>query len=253
MSSKSKTIPVSYNAPVTLTLCLISFLILILDIFVMKKTGKPDLATSFFSCPGAAKSPVFFDFKNPVHYVRLVCHVFGHTDFSHFIANFSFILLLGPLLEERYGSFILGLMCTITAIVTGVINACFIPTILLGSSGIAFMMIVLSSFASIKKGQIPLSFILIFIIYIGKEFMSTKSPDANIATFAHIAGGLCGSMFGFLVAPKTSRKKDEEKTKEVRLEEIDAASPRNRKPGLLEKLKKRRTENEMEEIGTINI
>lgn len=25
---------------------------------------------------------------------------------------------------------------------------------------------------------------------------------ANVATFAHIAGGLCGSLFGFLIAPK---------------------------------------------------
>lgn len=42
--------------------------------------------------------------KNPMTYLRFFTHVFGHEGMSHFIGNTIYILLLGPLLEEKYGS-----------------------------------------------------------------------------------------------------------------------------------------------------
>ena len=88
-------------------------------------------------------------------------------------------------------------MISITAFVTGVLNACFTSTGLLGASGIAFMMILLSSFTTISKNQIPLTFILIVLLYMGKEIF-TGIKSNNISSMAHIVGGLCGSMFGFI-------------------------------------------------------
>lgn len=202
---KTKKIRITYNAPWTLTFCLICALILVLDSTVL--SGK-NIMQTIFCVPGSPKSSMPFNLKSPFDYARIFLHIFGHENWSHFLGNFSFILLLGPLLEERYGTPSIILMSAVTALVTGVLNACFIPSPLMGSSGIAFMMILLSSFTTIQKNEIPISFILIFLLYIGKEFINGASGIANaqnISTFAHIAGGICGSMFGFLVAPKERR------------------------------------------------
>ena len=79
------------------------------------------------------------------------------------------ILLIGPMLEEKYGSRCLLSMILLTAFVTGVVNVIFFNTALLGASGIVFMMILLSSFASHKEGGIPLTLILVTVLYIGQE------------------------------------------------------------------------------------
>ena len=75
------------------------------------------------------------------------------------------------------------------------------------------MLIVLASLSTIEKGEIPISFIFIIAIYIGRELL-TSVKAANVATVAHIAGGLCGSLFGFLIAPKkrAAKKADTQKT-----------------------------------------
>lgn len=186
----------SYNAPVTLTFSIFCALILLMD-----KLLQHHLIPAVFTAPGAP-----FDYHSPLNFLRLFTHVLGHADWGHFLGNFSFILLLGPLMEERYGSPMLALMMTITALVTGVINACLIPSPLVGASGIVFMMIVLASLSTIEKGEIPVSFLFIIAIYIGRELLSSAKA-ANVATFAHIAGGLCGSLFGFLIAPKKKAAK----------------------------------------------
>jgi membrane associated rhomboid family serine protease len=104
-------------------------------------------------------------------------------------------------------------------------------------------MILLASFTSFAKHEVPLSFILILVLYLGKEvFIPGKAT--NIATYAHIAGGLCGSMFGFLTAPKTR------KTKEARLKEIDESSPRN---NTFNSNSKKNADNDETVIGSINI
>jgi len=58
-------------------------------------------------------------------------------------------------------------------------------------------MILLVSFTNIRNGEIPLTFILILILYLAKELISSVQAN-QISEFAHIAGGICGSMFGFL-------------------------------------------------------
>lgn len=194
---------ITYNAPVTLTFAIFCALILLMDSLLQHH-----LIPALFTAPGAP-----FDYHNPLNFLRLFTHVLGHADWNHLLGNFAFILLLGPLMEERYGPAMLTLMIAVTALVTGVINACLIPTSLLGASGIVFMLIVLASLSTIEKGEIPITFIFIIAIYLGRELIS-GAKAANVATFAHIAGGLCGSLFGFMIAPKkrTSKKADAEKT-----------------------------------------
>jgi membrane associated rhomboid family serine protease len=138
------------------------------------------------------------DLKN---WVTILTHVMGHAHWAHLISNLTLILLIGPMLEERYGSLPLLLMMVITALVTGILNILFFPTGLMGASGIVFMMILLSSFTNFSHGEIPLTFILVLILYLGVQIFS-QSNESNISHFAHIIGGLCGSFFGFFRVPR---------------------------------------------------
>jgi membrane associated rhomboid family serine protease len=105
------------------------------------------------------------------------------------------------MLEENYGSSLLLIMMVITALVTGILNILFFRSSLMGASGVVFMMILLSSFTNFTHGEIPLTFILVLILYMGVQLFNSFNSD-NISQFAHIVGGLCGSFFGFLRPPK---------------------------------------------------
>jgi membrane associated rhomboid family serine protease len=148
----------------------------------------------WFMVPGRGH----FSAGNLRSWVTLFTHVMGHANWSHLINNFTLILLIGPMLEENYGSGELLIMIIITALVTGILNVLLFQSFLLGASGVVFMMILLSSFTNFSKGEIPLTFILVLILYMGVQvFSSFNSSDNNISHFAHIIGGLCGSFFGF--------------------------------------------------------
>lgn len=177
---------IQYNSPVILTFTLISFLVLLLDI-----------ATN-----GVITKLFFTNFRtsisDPLQYVRLFSYIFGHANWSHFSSNFLIVLLVGPMVEEKYGSGSLTEMIIATAFLTGIINMLFFKTGLLGASGIVFMLILLSSFANAKSGKIPLTLIIVTIVFIGKEFISGLLLQDNISHFAHILGGLSGGVFGYL-------------------------------------------------------
>ena len=108
---------IRYNAPVILTLTLISTAVLILENF-----PGLDLTRKFFMV-----YPTFHS-GSPLDYLRLFTHILGHKNWSHLIANFSFILLIGPILEEKYRSNIMLIMILITALITGVLNILFFST-----------------------------------------------------------------------------------------------------------------------------
>lgn len=209
----------TYNAPVTLTFVLICTLIFLIDHFLLHGKFVPTFLSAP-ACPKAAENA--FNPTNIGHYIRLFVHVLGHTSWDHLLGNMSFILLLGPLLEERYGSKMLLLMILVTALVTGVLNACLIPATLCGASGIVFMMIVLSSITNIEKNVIPISFVLVVALFFGRELVNAPKVH-GVSILAHVAGGICGSMFGFLVAPKTSRKKKDDKNEKPEKSEKKSA------------------------------
>ncbi len=224
-----KNLHLSYNAPVTLTFSLICIFVFLADLLIFKNKLIPLL----FTVPGCRNSPLPFDWLNPFSYIRLFTHVLGHADANHLLGNLSFILLLGPLMEEKYGSAMIALMVTVTAFVTGIINVCFIPSSLLGASGLAFMLILLASISTIEKKQLPLSFFLLIGVFVCKEFVTPSA--SGVSTIAHIAGGICGSFFGFLVAPKSSRSEKNSSSKTARkssrkTEDSLSASPQKSKP-----------------------
>jgi len=90
------------------------------------------------------------------------------------------------------------LCIAITAATTGLLNVLIFPnTVLLGASALSFMMIILSSITNYNKGEIPLTFILVMIVYLGGQVWDALAKQDNISQFAHIAGGLAGSFMGF--------------------------------------------------------
>jgi len=175
---------IRYNAPVILTFTLLSTAVLIIN-----QVAGGFTEAFFVSFPTFNGSILDF--------VRLFTHVAGHRNWLHLMSNFSFILLIGPVLEEKYRSGPLLVMLLVTALATGILNIIFFSTGLMGASGIVFMLILLSSFTNIRSGEIPLTFILIVVLFLAKEFINAFAED-NISQFAHIIGGICGSLFGFI-------------------------------------------------------
>ena len=144
-------------------------------------------------------------FSNPVSLITLFTHVIGHASLEHLIGNLTFILLLGPIIEEKFGDRRTLLMMLLTALATGLLNILFFHTGLMGASGIVFMFILLVSFTNTKSGEIPLTFILIAILFIGKEILQSLQSD-QISQFAHIIGGVTGAFFGFASRPGNMKK-----------------------------------------------
>lgn len=177
---------VRYNAPVVLTFTLIAVAMQI----VSTLTG--GVVTGLF-----ATAPGTFSPATPVQYLGIVTHIVGHGSWSHLAGNFMFILLLGPLLEERHGSGALLQMIIVTAAVTGVLNAVLFDNGLVGASGIVFMFILLGSMSNLKRGEIPLTFLLVAVIFIGRELVDIFKFDQT-SQFAHILGGLMGAGFGYV-------------------------------------------------------
>lgn len=75
----------------------------------------------------------------------------------------------------------------------------FPNTVLLGASGVVFMMIVLSSFTEMGKEGIPITLILVVIFYLGGELLDGLTTSDNVSQLTHIVGGLCGLIFGFTI------------------------------------------------------
>ncbi len=188
-----KKFKVTFNAPVVLVFSLVCLVATILGMITNDASTR-----AFFM---TYHSPL----SNPMTYVRFFTHVFGHANWSHFMGNIAYILLLGPLLEEKYGAKDLIEVIALTGLITGILNYIFFPNIALcGASGVVFAFILLSSFTSFKQGEIPLTFILVAVIYIGQEIFKGIALDDNISNLAHVLGGIVGSLVGY-----TMNKKDE--------------------------------------------
>lgn len=174
-----------WNAPVILT-------------FVAICTGA--FLCSFFTA-GGANQLVFSVYRSsptdPLTYLRLFTHVFGHAGWEHFSGNMVMILLLGPLLEEKYGSRNLIPVIALTALLTGLLQILLFPhTALLGASGIVYAFIILSSMTDMRRGDIPVTLVLIAGIYLGGQVYQGIFFSDHTANLIHVAGGVIGGVCG---------------------------------------------------------
>ena len=188
MSSNGKKLQFSFNSPIVLGFTIACFAVLVID----KLTG------------GASTNALFSVYRSsllsPLTYVRFFGHVLGHAGWDHFIGNIMLILVVGPLLEEKYGSSNILFVILATALVTGVVNFIFFPHVqLLGASGVVFAFILLSSFTSFKEGKVPVTFMLVAIIYIGQQVYDGIFVPVNVSNLTHILGGGVGSGLGFIM------------------------------------------------------
>lgn len=188
MNLSNKKVKVTFNSPVILTFTLVCLAALILNIITRGFTN--DLLFSVYRS----------SLLSPFTYIRFFGHVAGHSGWAHFINNIMIILILGPLLEEKYGSSDMLFVILATALVTGLVNFIFFPYVqLLGASGVVFALILLSSFTSMKEGEIPLTFILVAVVYLGEQFYNMIFITDNVSNLTHIVGGGCGAVLGYVL------------------------------------------------------
>lgn len=188
MKEKGRKIQLSFNSPVVLGFAVICFIVMILDIITNKFTT--NILFSVYSS----------SLMNPLTYIRFFGHVAGHANWEHFFGNIMMLLVVGPMLEEKYGSSNILFVILMTALVTGLANFILFPNIqLLGASGVVFAFILLSSFTSIKEGKIPLTFVLVAFMYIGEQVYDGLFIKDNVSNLTHILGGIVGSGLGFVM------------------------------------------------------
>lgn len=175
-----------YNSPVILT-----YLFLSIGACILNKLTRGTSNKLFFT---SYRSSIW----NPLTYVRMFTHSIGHLNLDHLIHNFLFILLIGPMIEEKYGSIPLIIMFCITSFCIALFNIIFHNYTITGASGNVYMLIVLSSFSNITEGKIPLTLILILLFYVISEVRkSILEGNQKISHDGHIIGALCGILYGF--------------------------------------------------------
>ena len=107
---KRPTLKLSYNAPVALTFAILALIALILDGITNGWT-----TVNLFSVYCSSLSA-------PLTWVRFFGHVLGHSGYAHYIGNIVLILVLGPNLEDRFGSWNTLWAIVITAVVSGLVQ-----------------------------------------------------------------------------------------------------------------------------------
>jgi membrane associated rhomboid family serine protease len=182
---RKHTLRLQYNSPVVLTFALLALGVLLLGSY----TG------------GRSTQRLFCVYRSSLTdlltYPRFFTHVLGHSSFAHYAGNITLMLVIGPTLEERYGSRTILLSIIFTAFISGLLQWILFPgTALLGASGIVFMMILMASLGGMRSGGIPLTLVLVFAIYIGQEIVSAVNATDNISHLTHIIGGICGAVIG---------------------------------------------------------
>ena len=121
----------------------------------------------------------------------------------NFIGGQVATLLNLPIYLDAIGTMVVAALCgpvysVATALVTGLVLWFFFPnSALMGASGVVFMLIVLASFAGMRTGTIPLTLILVLILYLGSEIFQAVTGTAGLAQLTHNAGGVLGMIFGF--------------------------------------------------------
>ena len=178
---------ITWNSPVILTFAILSAAALAAD----KLTAGTANRLLFSIYRGS--------FSDPLFYVRMFLHVLGHASLTHYTGNMMLFLLVGPLLEEKYGSKRLLAIMAAVALITGFVHIIVSGgTMLMGASGIVFAFILLASVTGTRKG-IPLTMIIVALIYISQQVYDGFTAADNISQLTHIIGGCIGAICGLFL------------------------------------------------------
>ena len=186
MKQSKNTLKLHYNSPVVLTYSIICTVMLILNYLTAGWMN-----TNLLAFYGHAS------LLDPFTYMRAFLYIFGHANWDHLFSNLILLMLVGPTVEERHGSGWLVVMILCNTVITAIIHGIFFSTGIIGASGVVFMMIILSAFTNMQKGKIPVTLILVSVMYLGREiFNAVIAPDDGISQLCHIIGGFVGLGFG---------------------------------------------------------
>ena len=187
MSANGKTrLRLDYNAPAVLTFVLLCVAVQLVSLITGGESNH-----AVFSIHGSAF---------PMVLVRLFAHVLGHANWTHLLNNMMFILILGPMIEEKYGTSNTVFVILATALATGLAHLIFNPgTSLLGASGVVFAFILLASITGAQEHTIPLTFILVALLWIGEQAYQAFAVQNNVSELTHIIGGAVGAGLGFVM------------------------------------------------------
>lgn len=250
-----KKIKVAVDAPVTIGFVLICFFIFVIDSFF----AKGFLSANVFNSPTNAKGAFPFIVSEPLMYAKLILYVFSTNSIQLLVLNMLLIVLLGPEMEQKYGSVIIGIMILISALFSGVLNVCFCSQPIQGCLSVIFMLAFLNVFYAIVQNKLTVSSIIVFVLVFVYEFFQ-KSDNGVIGILISICGGLCGSLIAFLSSPKVRAAKKSngggllnKAEKELYINELDAKSPRF-KFGFGKKEKKDKNKDSEETVvGTLDL
>ncbi len=191
-----KKLRLSFNAPAVLTftaLCVIAQLISMLT--------RGESNRVLFSVYRAS-------LLDPLTWVRCFTHVLGHAGWEHLLGNIMYILILGPMIEEKYGTATTAFIMAATALVIGIINMVFFPGVmLLGASGIVFAFILIASITIREDNTIPVTFIMVAVLYLGQQIYNMVTVGGNIGYAAHIIGGAVGAVLGWILNKQQGKKR----------------------------------------------
>ena len=187
-TSEKKKFRISFNAPATLVFVGLCVAVRLID----RLTGGKS-TYALFSVYRAS-------LLDPLTYVRCFTHVLGHAGWDHLLSNMMYILLLGPMIEEKYGTGNTVLIVAATAAVTGIVHMLLFPgTVLLGASGVVFAFILVSSITVREDRTIPVTFILVAVLYLGQQVYQGLFIRDNVSQLTHIVGGVVGAVLGFML------------------------------------------------------
>mmetsp|Transcript_4028 Transcript_4028/g.7325 ORF Transcript_4028/g.7325 Transcript_4028/m.7325 type:complete len:259 (-) Transcript_4028:128-904(-) len=181
-----------FNAPLTLW-----FEGICLAVWFIKSSTKNHFVTELFRSP--ARFEVERLTKYPLSIPRFFLHVFGHGDWNHFFGNTTSLLLVLPMLEEKYKARWLVCISILNAFAAAVLNICLTKaTVVLGASGIVFQCMLLAVFSGRyhAPGDIPMTFLLAIVVYIVPEVQGFGSKD-GVSHMAHLVGGAVGAAAAF--------------------------------------------------------
>lgn len=179
-------------APLTFTFAIASFLALVAN--ALTRGQLHSLFSAYFTA-----------FSDPLMYARLLSKAFMHANFIHYLRNFSAILILGPIVERRFGSLRLLLMMAATSFITGIVHVSFTrDAMLMGASSITYMLIILACFVNVRERRVPIAALAVGLFYLAAEFWNALTLNDNIAHISHAIAVLCGLGFGYLMAGKAN-------------------------------------------------
>lgn len=172
---------IEYNSPVVLTFSLLAVLVFALD-----KILPVNIIENLF---------IYYGRFSFLDILRLFLWPLGHGSYEHLAGNLTILLLIGPMIEKKYSSRTVLILILVSALVIGLIQGVVFHTGILGASGIVFMFIVLTSFTSDNKSKIPLTFIVIAVIYLGREVINGIFVNNNVSELGHILGAGIGIVY----------------------------------------------------------